>query len=145
MAKIGIFNEAPQKYIQFDEDTEVLIRFVDKEELAGLIRKANEVAQKVKTPQNMAYDMFLGKKAVLGWRNIKDHNHPGLLLPGGEPISFTPENRNMLMTRSRDFSEFVFQKSTNSALFLESAPEGLVDPSTLEKLLEDMDDDDPKN
>lgn len=145
MAKIGVFNEAPQKYIQFDEDTEILLRYVDKEELAGLIRKANEISQKLKTQQNMAYDMFLGKKAVLGWRNIKDHNHPGLLLPGGEPISFTPENRNMLMTKSRDFSEFVFQKCTDASLFLASAPEELVDGTTLEKLLEDMGDDESKN
>lgn len=105
-----------------------------------------EVSQKLKTPQSTAYDMFLGKKAVVGWRNIKDHNHPGLLLPGGAPIPFTAENRNMLMTKSREFSEFVFQKSTNASLFL-LADEGeeVADPATIEKLLEEYGGADEKN
>lgn len=146
MAQIGIFEKAPQKWIQYDEDTEVLLEYVDKEALTKLIKQANEASQKLKMPQGTVYDMFLGKKAVHGWRNMKDHSHPGLLLPNQQPIEHTPENRNMLMTKSRDFSEFVFQKSTNAAIFLESEPESPSDdPAILTRLLEEFGEDDPKN
>lgn len=146
MAQIGIFEKAPQKWIQYDEDTEVLLEYVDKEALTKLMKQANEAAQKLKMPQGTVYDMFLGKKAVHGWRNIKDHSHPGLLLPNLQPIAHTPENRNLLMTKSRDFSEFVFQKSTNATIFLEVDPdEPPADSATLEKLMNELVEDDPKN
>jgi len=146
MAKVGIFEKAPQKWIQFDSDTEVLIEYVDKETLSKLIKQANEVSQKVKTPQGMAYDMFLGKKAVQGWRHSEKHDLPGFVLPSGEPLYFNAENRNTLMTKYREFSEFVFQKSTTAALFLvDDEGEVTDDPATIEKLLEAYEDQEPKN
>lgn len=146
MAKVGIFEAAPQKWFPFDADTEVLVEYVDKETLSKLIKQANEVSQKVKTPQGVAYDMFLGKKAVIGWRKSDDHGHPGFILPNGSALPFTAENRNMLMTRYREFSEFVFQKSTTASLFLSDDPDMVAtDPATIEKLLEEYEDTEPKN
>jgi hypothetical protein len=146
MAQLGIFENAPKKWVQFDSDSEVSLQYVDKEQLGKLIKQANEVSQKIKTPQGTAYDMFLGKTAVHGWRNINDHSQTGLMLPGNIPIPFTPGNRNMLMIKSRDFSEFVFQKCTNASLFLDDATVELVeDPETIEKLMEEYSDEEPKN
>jgi hypothetical protein len=150
MARVGIFEKPPRKYFKYDTDTEVELEFIDKKTLDAVIKSANEAAQKVKTPQGMVYDMFLGKKAVHNWRRINDHTHPGLLLPNGEAIAFTSANRNMMMTGSRDFSEFVFRNATNATGFLDDEPAGQVgqvdDPATLEALLEGMDGaDDVKN
>lgn len=146
MAKVGIFEEAPKKWFTFDSDTEVLIQYVDKESLSKLIKRAGEVAQKLSTPQGVAYDMFLGKAAVHGWRKEKDHNHPGFTMPDGSALPFTAESRNLLMTRYREFSEFVYQKATSTAGFLVEDPAMLTDdPATLEKLLEDYEETDAKN
>jgi hypothetical protein len=140
MARVGIFTSAPRKYFKYDSDTEVQLEYIDKKTLDKVIKQANEAAQKVKTPQGMVYDMFLGKKAVHGWRKMTDHDHPGLLLPDGTQIPFIPANRNMMMTDSRDFSEFVFRNATNAAAFLDETPLDLVDdPATLETLLESLD------
>jgi hypothetical protein len=139
MARVGIFETPPKKYFKYDSDTEVELEFIDKQTLDKVIKQANEAAQKVKTPQGMVYDMFLGKKAVHGWRNINNHSHPGLLLPSGQPIVFNAENRNMMMTGSREFFEFVFRNATNAAAFLNEDPTDLIDdPATLEALLEGL-------
>jgi hypothetical protein len=147
MARVGIFETPPKKYFKYDTDTEVLIEHIDKKTLDKLIKQATEAAQKVKTPQGMVYDMFLGKKAVHHWRKINDHDHPGLLMPNGSLIEFSPANRNMMMTGSRAFSEFVFSKATNSDGYMEDAPVDQVDdPDMLETLLNALDEaPDPKN
>jgi len=146
MAKVGIFETPPKKWFDFDPDTEVLIQHVDKEAMARLLKQAGEAAQKVKAKAGVVSDMFLGKAAVHGWRNKKDHDHPGLLLPGGDPLHFSPENRNTLMTRCREFSEFVFTTSTNAAGFLDDGANGLLDdPAAIETLLGDVPEEDLKN
>jgi len=147
MAKVGIFEEAPKKWFTFcDTDTEVLIQYVDKEALSKLIKRAGEVAKKLSTPQGVAYDMFLGKAAVHGWRKEKEPTQPGFTMPNGSPLPFTAENRNLLMTRYREFSEFVYQKATATAGYLVEDQATLTDdPATLEKLLEDYEETDAKN
>lgn len=119
MAKIGIFDKQKQQWVQIDEDTEVLIRFVDKEELNALNRKADKTARLAKGDVSVIGNRLLGEVAVFGWRKMSDHNHPGLLDAKGNPIPFTDENRNMLMKRCREFSNFVNETAIDSAVFLE--------------------------
>lgn len=123
MAKIGIFDEQKQQWVQIDEDTEVLIRFVDKEELNALNRKADKTARLTKGDVSVIGNRLLGEVAVFGWRKLSDHNHPGLLDAKGNPIPFTAENRNMLMKRCREFSNFVNETAIDSSVFLEMETE----------------------
>jgi hypothetical protein len=137
MAKIGIFETPPQRYFNYDEDTEVLLEFISKERMGTIIAKADEVAKKMKMPQSKVYDMFLGKAAVLGWRHKDQENmahHPGLVLPSGAPLVFSSDNRNLLMKACTEFSGFVFGRCTNSSLFLdreETAGEEDLDLATM--------------
>lgn len=141
MATIGVFDFPPRKYFDFDEDTEVEIEFISKDRMNKLIKKAEEAHRKLKTPQNLIYDMFLGKAAVHNWRHKdqeKNPGHPGFRLPGGSVLPFNGENRNMLMEKSSDFSNFVLRTCTSPALFLEEDP-AAEDLQTLGDLLEDFD------
>lgn len=150
MAKVGIFDTPPQKWFKYDDDTEVLIQFVDKDAMAKLVRSGEDAAKKLKEDSNVLLDVFLGKKAVLDWRHVdqeKCPGHPGLVLPDGSPIPFNGENRNMLMRRCSAFARFVLAKAATESGFLEDQPLTLADDNTtLETLLDEMDgDDDPKN
>lgn len=134
MAKIGIFAEQKQQWVQIDEDTEVLIRFVDKEELHALNRKADKTARLTKGDVSVIGTRLLGEVAVFGWRKINDHNHPGLLDAKGNPIPFTAENRNMLMKRCREFSNFVNETAIDSSVFLEMQSEAQTHREDLEEI-----------
>jgi hypothetical protein len=96
-----------------------MIRFVDKEELNALNRKADKTARLTKGDVSVIGNRLLGEIAVFGWRKINDHNHPGLLDAKGTPIPFNAENRNMLMKRCREFSNFVNETSIDASVFLE--------------------------
>jgi len=150
MAKVGVFETPPRKYFDYDSDTEVELEFISKDRMNKLLKKAEEAARKLRSPQSLIYDMFLGKAAVHNWRHkVQDKNpgHPGLVLPGGAPLPFNGENRNMLMEKCAEFSSFVFRTSTSSAMFLDEEPaDG--DSQTLGELLEELDleeDAEPKN
>jgi len=118
MGEIGIFDEERKRWIQFDEDTEVLIRFVDRRELRKIQNKAEKTARLTGVDADEIANKYLGRAAVLGWRKIDDHSHPGLTLKG-QPLPYTPENVDMLMTRSLEFSRFVNENCINSKLFLQ--------------------------
>lgn len=119
MAKIGVFQTNPRKWFPYDSDTEILIEYLDKSRVNTILMNGAESAKKMKAKSSPIQDVFLGKAAIHGWRNTKDENHPGLLLPNGDPIQFTPENRNMLMAKSQQFSEFVYRTCTDENNFLE--------------------------
>lgn len=119
MAKIGIFEKAQRKWFPYDSDTEVQIEYIDKGRINTILMKGAEAAKKLKGKSSPIQDIFLGKAAVHGWRKIGDENHPGLLMPNGDPIPFTPENRNMLMAKSQRFSEFVFRTCSDANEFIE--------------------------
>ena len=150
MAKIGVFETPPRKFFQFDQDTEVELEFISKDRMNKLLKRADEGAKKLKTSQPLIYDMFLGKAAVHNWRHVdqeKNPGHPGLVLPGGAPLPFNGDNRNMLMEKCAEFSSFVFRTSTSSAMFLDEEPAD-DDFQTLGDLLDELDleeDAEPKN
>lgn len=118
MAKIGVFDEAPQKWFRYDMDTEVRLQYINKGAVNTILMQGAEVAKKMKARAGDMQDVLLGKAAVLGWRKIEDETHPGFLLPDGTPVAFTPENRNRFMTKSRNFSEWVYRICTDEMQFL---------------------------
>ena len=150
MAKVGIFDAPPRKWFPYDADTEVDLEFISKERMNKILTKAEAAAKKMGSPQALVYDMFLGKAAVQGWRHIdqeKNPDHPGLLLPNGNPLHFSEGNRNLLMRGCAEFSGFVYRTCTGSAHFLD---EDLVvdDQKTLDELIAEADleeDGEPKN
>lgn len=121
MAKLGLFNDAQQRWFRFDVDTEVLIRFLSREELTAIIKKAAKRAKLSGADSDQLANIMTGKAAVLGWRKITNQDHPGFLDGQGAPIPFTPENRDLLMRRCREFSNFVNETAIDSAGFLADA------------------------
>jgi len=119
MAKVGVFEEAPEKWFRYDSDTEVLLKHVPKSRVNTILMQGAEVARKMKAKAGDLQDIYLGKEAVRGWRKIDNHDEPGFLLPDGSPIPFVPENRNKLMTKSKRFSEFVYGTCTDENKYLE--------------------------
>lgn len=139
MAKVGLFDTPPRKKFQYDEDTEVLIEYISKARVNTILMKGAEAAKKVKATTSSLQDIFLGKSAVHGWNLIGDETKPGFALPDGTPLSFNPANRNLMMTKSQKFSEFVYRICTDETKFLEtdSLLEG-EDLQGLEELLDDL-------
>lgn len=122
MAELGIFDEEKIRWMQFDEDTEIQIRCIGKESLTAISRKSEKAARLSGSDSGDIFNQILGEKAVLGWRNIFNHEHPGLVLQK-QPLPFSEQNRNMLMKKSIEFSSFVNSNCTNSRLFLEEVEE----------------------
>lgn len=117
--KIGIFETPPQKWFPFDKDTEVLIQYIEKAKLNVILMNGADAAKKMKAKSGSVQDIFLGKAAVFGWRKMDDHDHPGMLMPNGDPLPFSPESRNLVITKSQRFSEFVYRIATDETKFLE--------------------------
>ena len=150
MAKVGIFETPPRKWFPYDTDTEVELEFISKERMSKLIKQADDAAKKIKGTASIIYDMFLGKAAVYGWRNInqdKFPGDPGLKLPGGTALPFNENNRNLLMKSCSEFSTFVFRTCTDSANFLDAVPDSGLEDLTLDELVNttDLESDETKN
>ncbi|WP_027715821.1 hypothetical protein [Desulfuromonas sp. TF] len=125
MARLGLFiNQKPEKAIQFDEDTEVLIAFVGKQELQEIQRKADKAARLGGADPKDFFNLKLAERAVKGWRKIGAPDHPGLIV-GGEPFPFTEENRALLMKHSLDFCAFVNAHAVEAKEFLDDDQEEL--------------------
>jgi len=99
-------------WLPFGADGRVLIRYVIKKELMAIEEEANRpsmsqgplpVSQK-KAEENR----LLGRAAVRGWEN---------LTVGGKAFEYTPENCDLLMEKSYDFSDFVNLACVQIGLF----------------------------
>jgi hypothetical protein len=124
MAQVALFTEAPQGWIQFDEDTEVLIEYLDRPAAIELNKAVDKIVARTGGDQQIIWGRELGKKAVHGWRNIdQEHNpgHPGFVLPDKEktPIQFNDANRDLMMKGCREFSIFVNGNAIDAGVFLE--------------------------
>jgi hypothetical protein len=122
MAKLGIFTSERKKWIQYDEDTEVLICFIGKQELNEIGNKARKQAKLSNIEVGPIINQRLGKAAVLGWRKLGDPSHPGFVV-NDQPLPFTPENVSMLMAKSLNFSNFVNENAINENEFLDGVEE----------------------
>ncbi len=119
MARALIFDGPEQKWVQFDEDTEVLINFIDKAKLGGMMKKAGKRARLAGGDADMILNQITGEEAVGGWRNINDHAHPGFVDQQGNPLSFDAKTRDLFMRKWREFSNFVNETAVDSKLFAE--------------------------
>lgn len=139
MGKVGIFETPPQKWFKYDNDTEVLIQYIDKGKVNTILMNGAEAAKKMKAKPGILQDIFLGKAAVFGWRKIDDEAHPGFLMPDGTPIPFTDENRNRLITKNQRFSEWVYRICTDDMQFLDDEPVSDLDAADLSDIDEVLD------
>ncbi|MBI5634858.1 MAG: hypothetical protein HZA15_15430 [Nitrospirae bacterium] len=119
MAGLTFKDTARQKWIQFDSDTEVCIELITKPALREIAKKASKRAKLTGEDSADLSDRLLGRAAVKGWRKIGAPEHPGLLV-NGEPFPCTPENTDMLMTKSLKFSRFVNEMCLDEDEFDES-------------------------
>ena len=125
MARLGLFTSEKKRTVQFDADTEVLIKHIDKEALSEISRKAGKAARLSGGDAKEIFNQRLGRAAVLGWRKIGDHNHPGLIVDD-QPFAFTEANLDLLMKKSLEFSAFVNEEATDSVSFLDEEKESAV-------------------
>jgi hypothetical protein len=114
MAEIGLYEEGRRKWLPYDEDTEVCIELLSKEQ----VRQINQKAAKAGKRAGEMGDKLLGRAAVKGWRKTDDHEHPGFMVKG-IPFQFDQENLDTLMTRNTDFSAFVNKNCLNEDAFIE--------------------------
>lgn len=123
MAQVGIFNTPRTRWVQFDEDTEVELRHIGKEELTEITRKANKASRLGGADAKDVFGQRFARAAVCGWRKIGDHGHPGLIVDG-KPFPFSEENLSLLMRCSLEFSAFVNEEAVDSRAFLDDQKEG---------------------
>ena len=119
MANLAIFEGDREVWTQFDKDAEVLIRYINKEELRKITTKASKQARLISGDMSAIADRDLGRAAVKGWRKIEDHKHPGLMLKG-KPLEFSQSNLDMLMQKSIEFSNFVNTNCVDAQQFVEA-------------------------
>jgi len=125
MARALIFDEPKQKWVQFDEDTEILINFIDKVKLGEMMKKAGKRARLSGGDADVILNQITGEETVLGWRNINDHTHPGFVDQQGNPLPFAAKNRDLFMRKWREFSNFVNETAVDSKLFAEEEAEAV--------------------
>jgi hypothetical protein len=130
MAQVAIFDEAPKAWIDFDDDTEVLIEYLDRPDAIALHKEVDKLTARTGGDRQIIWGRELGKKVVHGWRHKdqkKNPDHPGLVLPGGAPLPFNEANRDLMMKKCREFSAFVNESAIDGKIFLElSENEGAV-------------------
>lgn len=122
MAERAIFDGERKEWVEFDEDTEVLIRFISKEELREIGKATDKAARN--RPQDRAeiFSRNFALKSVLGWRKIGEPSHPGFTLKG-QPFPFNEENLLTLIQKDYDFSQKVGEYGIDAHYFLEREKE----------------------
>lgn len=120
MARIGIFQGEKKRWVQYDQDTEILIKHIGKPALSEINQKAQKTARLSGADAKDLFNQRLGRAAVLGWRNIDDHQHPGFIVDE-QPLPFSEQNLDMLMRESLEFSAFVNAEAIDSQQFLDDA------------------------
>lgn len=123
MARLGLFSGEKKRFVQFDEDTEVLLLHIDKEALTEITKKAAKAARISGGDAKEIFNQRLGRAAVLGWRNVDNHAHPGLIVDN-QPFPYSTANVDLLMRKSLEFSSFVNSEACDSVQFLDIDDEG---------------------
>lgn len=89
-------------FCQFNDEIEVELRHITREELREFYRKATKVTfhknQKNEEFDSVKADCLLGRAAIKSWKGFTDN---------GEPAPCTPENIDMLMTRYNPFVKWI--------------------------------------
>lgn len=119
MAKVAIFDDEQIKTFEYDEDTDVILAYLTKEEAVKLSKEVDKIVSRTGSDWSQVWNQKLAEKVVKGWHHRTDPDHPGFVLPGGCPIIFNAANRDMMMKRNREFSLFVSQNAVDGKAFLE--------------------------
>jgi hypothetical protein len=122
MAELGIFEKPPQEYVQFDEDTEVLIEYLPPDELKDETRAAEKIAKRARVEVNDILLPRIAERCVKHWRKITDHKHPGFVVEGN-PIEFNKANLLLLVKRSYEFKKFINEFVADELFFLKLVQE----------------------
>lgn len=84
----------------------VRLRYISTERMAELLKKATRISynaqhQREERVDNVEFKRLLGEAAVVGWSGI---------LSGGQEVVFSPERRDVAMTRWTEFAKFVAER-----------------------------------
>ena len=105
-------------WVPFGKDGRVLIRYVAREELRNIEKKATErflfEGQVVTEVDEIKKNVLVGRAAVKGWEALTVKH---------EDFPYSPENCEMLMRRSYDFSDLVNIACVNVRAFIEKREE----------------------
>lgn len=118
MGKVAIFDVPPVKTFEYDEDTNIDLEFLRKEDAQELNKEVDKIVARTGSDWNKVWNACLGRRVVKDWRHRTQADHPGFVLPDDTPIPFTEENLDMMMARNREFSIFVGENTVNAKEFL---------------------------
>jgi hypothetical protein len=120
----GLKQETLHAWIPFDDDTEVCIAYVWREDLRQLRRQAASAGfmkrQRSEETDLEEADRLLGRKAVKGWRALPGRT--GFTM-GGEAFPYSAGNCDFLMERFNEFADFVNEKAVEFSNFVEEEKE----------------------
>ncbi len=122
MAKVAIFSEAQRRWIQFDEDTEVLIEYLSRPDAIELNKEVDKLTTRSGGDRQIIWGREFGRRTVFGWRHIdqeKFPGHAGIVLPDGAQMPFNDANRDLMMKQCREFSIFVNENAIDAQVFLD--------------------------
>lgn len=120
MAKVAIFDDSQIKTFQYDEDTDVDLEFLRKEDAQELNKEVDKIVHRTGSDWSKVWNTLLGRRVVKGWRHRTDPDHPGFVMPNDTPIPFNQDNLDMMMVRNREFSLFVGENTISAKEFLAS-------------------------
>ncbi|MEA5113016.1 MAG: hypothetical protein VB050_03230 [Geobacteraceae bacterium] len=119
MAKVALFDEQQKRWVQYDEDTEVLLSYLSKPDALNLNKKVDKIVSRTGADRSTVWNQKLGEEVVHDWRHKERHSEPGLVYPDGTPIPYNPVNRDLMMKGCREFSIFVGETCIDAAVYLE--------------------------
>lgn len=103
-----------EAWVPFGSDGEILIRYIPKDELMAIHKKATRrdwhKGQMREEMDMKKANRLIGRAAVLGWRN---------LTMAGKPFEFNEVNLDLLMDKSYEFSIFVSNTCTEIQEFVD--------------------------
>ena len=120
----GLKNDVLTAWMPFDDDTEILMAHVSREDLRKLKKQATSPKfirhQKTEETDPKEADRLLGRVAVKDWRPLPDRK--GFTMKG-EQFPYSPESCDFLMERFNEFANFVNEKAIEFSNFVEEEKE----------------------
>lgn len=115
---LGTLNEETTAWVEFGDDGEILLKYISQTELDSIIKKATKTVwanhQKTAELDNIKANRLLGRAAVKDWRNLTSE---------GKPFPYSPENCDLLMDQSWNFSLAVNDACTDMRNFVKKQQE----------------------
>ena len=98
----GLTKDSFEAWVPFGEDGKVLSRYISREDLKQIGKKAKTVSyknhQKVEELDDVKADILLGRACVRDWEGFT---------MSGQPFPCTPENIDFVMTKWSAFGRFI--------------------------------------